>query len=69
MRTLAIGDIHGCLTQLDALLDAIAPTPDDHLIFLGDYIDRGPDSAGVIRRVLNLSTRITSQPSRAITSK
>ncbi len=54
-RTLAIGDVHGCLTQLDALLPAIAPTAEDHLIFLGDLIDRGPDSAGVIGRVLKLS--------------
>ena len=28
---------------------------DDHLVFLGDYIDRGPDSAGVLRRILSLS--------------
>ncbi len=50
-RTFAIGDVHGCLSQLDALLTAIAPTSADHLIFLGDLIDRGPDSAGVLRRV------------------
>ncbi|MFI5382473.1 MAG: metallophosphoesterase family protein, partial [Tepidisphaerales bacterium] len=54
-RTLAIGDIHGCLTQFDALLDAIAPTSDDQLILLGDCVDRGPDSAGVINRVLKLA--------------
>jgi serine/threonine protein phosphatase 1 len=50
-RTLAIGDVHGCLAQLDALLSAIAPGLDDQIIFLGDLVDRGPDSAGVIRRV------------------
>jgi len=54
-KIFAIGDIHGCLRQLDALLDRIAPTADDHLIFLGDLIDRGPDSAAVIRRVRVLS--------------
>jgi len=54
-RTLAIGDIHGCLPQLTALLQSIAPTSGDHIVFLGDYIDRGPDSAGVINAVLNLS--------------
>ena len=54
-RTLAIGDIHGHLAHLDALLDAVAPTPEDHLVFLGDYIDRGPDSAGVLNRVMALS--------------
>jgi len=50
-RTFVIGDVHGCLAQLDALLNAIAATTFDHLIFLGDLIDRGPDSAAVIRRV------------------
>ena len=54
-RTLTIGDIHGCLQQLDALLQSIPLTPDDHLILLGDLIDRGPDSAGVITRILKLS--------------
>lgn len=53
-RTLAIGDIHGCLTPFDALIESLAPTRDDHLILLGDVIDRGPDSAGVLRRILSL---------------
>ncbi len=55
-RTLAIGDIHGCLDHLDALLAAIDLKPSDHLILLGDYIDRGPDSAGVLKRLLRLSS-------------
>jgi len=54
MRILAIGDIHGHLTALEALLLAVKPTPEDWLIFLGDYVDRGPDSKGVIERVLAL---------------
>jgi serine/threonine protein phosphatase 1 len=53
-RTFAIGDIHGCLKQFDALLESIALTPRDHLILLGDLIDRGPESAGVIHRVQGL---------------
>jgi serine/threonine protein phosphatase 1 len=52
MRTLAIGDIHGCLTALDALLDVVAPADDDQLITLGDYVDRGPDSRGVLDRLI-----------------
>jgi serine/threonine protein phosphatase 1 len=56
-RTLAIGDIHGHLKALDALLNAVAPSPDDHLVFLGDYVDRGPDSAGVIKRIIELKTK------------
>ncbi len=54
-RTLAIGDVHGCVAQLDALLDAIAPAANDRLIMLGDLIDRGPGSAGVVRRLRRLS--------------
>jgi len=54
MRTLAIGDIHGCSQALRALLDAVKPGPDDWLITLGDYVDRGPDSYGVIEQLLGL---------------
>src|SRR4051794_17347253 len=54
-RTIAIGDIHGCSAALDALLDAIAPGPQDTLVTLGDHIDRGPDSRGVIDRLLALA--------------
>ncbi|PQO46411.1 metallophosphoesterase family protein [Blastopirellula marina] len=57
MRTLAIGDIHGCLTALDTLLDMVAPTDNDRIVTLGDYVDRGPDSRGVIDRVLDLRTK------------
>jgi serine/threonine protein phosphatase 1 len=52
MRTLAIGDIHGCLSSLEALLEAAHVTTDDFLIFLGDYIDRGPESKAVVSRVI-----------------
>ena len=56
-RTLAIGDVHGCLTALDTLLKFVDLQPDDTLIFLGDYVDRGPDSRGVVQRVIELCTR------------
>jgi serine/threonine protein phosphatase 1 len=54
MRTLAVGDIHGCSAALDALLAVVQPTPADLLVFLGDYVDRGPDSRGVIDRLIAL---------------
>ncbi len=57
MRTLAIGDIHGCLTALNTLLDFAAPAPDDLLVTLGDYVDRGPDSRGVIELLIDLHTK------------
>ncbi|HJS86950.1 MAG TPA: metallophosphoesterase family protein [Acetobacteraceae bacterium] len=56
-RVYAIGDIHGCLAQLNALHEAIAadlaarPAAAPLLVHIGDYVDRGPDSAGVIERL------------------
>jgi serine/threonine protein phosphatase 1 len=47
-RLLAVGDIHGCLRQLEEVLNKAAPTAVDQVVFLGDYVDRGPQSAGVI---------------------
>lgn len=54
MRLLAIGDIHGCLRAFTTLLDAVALQPDDRIITLGDYVDRGPDSRGVLDRLIDL---------------
>ena len=54
-RTFVIGDIHGCSESLAGLLAKLDPDPGrDSLIFLGDYIDRGPDSKGVIDLILSL---------------
>ncbi len=47
-RHFAIGDIHGCHKALTVLVDLVAPGRDDTLVTLGDYVDRGPDSAAVI---------------------
>ncbi len=55
MRTLAIGDIHGCSVALDALLDLVAPGAGDLVVALGDYVDRGPDSLGVMNRLVRMS--------------
>lgn len=58
LRIYAIGDVHGCDAQLGALHAAIAadaaarPVARVVLVHIGDYVDRGPDSAGVIRRLL-----------------
>jgi serine/threonine protein phosphatase 1 len=53
-RTFVIGDIHGCVDEIDRLLDALALTTADTVVFLGDYIDRGPSPKGVIDRLLRL---------------
>jgi serine/threonine protein phosphatase 1 len=51
----AIGDIHGCLEKVLRLLESIRYDPAaDRLIFLGDYIDRGPDSKGVLDCLLRI---------------
>jgi len=52
MSLIAIGDIHGCARSLDLLVERLGPTVDDHLVFVGDYTDRGPDSKGVIDRLI-----------------
>ena len=49
-RIIAIGDVHGCAKALAALLEAVQPTQQDTLVFLGDYIDRGPDSRDVVEQ-------------------
>jgi serine/threonine protein phosphatase 1 len=54
MRTFAIGDIHGCSTALKTLLDTVQPGKDDVLVTLGDYVDRGPDSKGVLDSLIEL---------------
>jgi serine/threonine protein phosphatase 1 len=54
MRVLAIGDVHGCSHLLDDLLAWVAPAPDDTVVMLGDYVDRGPDSRGVLDRLIRM---------------
>jgi serine/threonine protein phosphatase 1 len=54
----AIGDVHGCKAELVALLDAIDKDIESHgqdtkIIFVGDYIDRGPDSKGVVDLIIS----------------
>jgi serine/threonine protein phosphatase 1 len=56
-RLLAVGDIHGCLDHLQRLLARVEPTQADRLVFLGDYIDRGPDSRGVLDGLITLGRR------------
>jgi serine/threonine protein phosphatase 1 len=57
MRSYVIGDIHGCLDELRCLIEGLPLESGDRLVFLGDYIDRGPDSKGVVTYVLELQKR------------
>ena len=61
-RTIAIGDVHGSSAALAALIDAADPGPDDTVVTLGDLIDRGPDSRGVLDRVAALARPVPAGP-------
>lgn len=60
-RAYAVGDVHGCLAQLDALLAkieadvAVRPVREAYLVLVGDLVDRGPDSKGVVERLRSYS--------------
>jgi len=59
-RTFVVGDIHGRLGMLEKLMAKIPWRPDkDALVFLGDYVDRGPDSRGVVDYILSLNREET----------
>ncbi len=53
-RHLAIGDIHGCINALTSLVEFVALRPDDTIVPLGDYVDRGPDTSAVLDFVIGL---------------
>ena len=61
-RTIAIGDIHGCSTAQAKLIELIDPQPDDVLVPLGDFVDRGIDSKGVIEQLISLADRCRLVP-------
>jgi hypothetical protein len=56
-RTILIGDLHGCLEEAKELLDKCEATAQDWVIFLGDLVDRGPDSAGCVDLAMKLQAR------------
>jgi len=57
-RTYVIGDIHGCAATLRRLVDTtLRPAPEDSIYLLGDLIDRGPDSKGVLDFLFELRER------------
>lgn len=57
MRTLVVGDVHGCRQELEDLLDACGWSERDALVLVGDLVARGPDSAGVVRLARTLKAR------------
>ena len=63
MATIAIGDIHGQLKPLCDLLERVRPNigGDDTVVFLGDYIDRGPDTRGCIDAILEFTATVPAR--------
>ena len=61
-RTIAIGDMHGCAKALDRLLLEIQPTKEDTIVGIGDYVDRGMESAKVIDMLIELVNRTRLVP-------
>ncbi len=57
-RIICIGDVHGSLEELEELLKVCNYTSTDRLIFLGDLVDRGPDSLGVLNLVKALKAEV-----------
>lgn len=58
-RTILFGDVHGCLVELERLVEQLVIQDTDKLVFCGDLVDKGPDSAGVVRFVRDLSARFS----------
>jgi len=56
-KIFAVGDIHGCLSHLERLIGMLPIRPEDVLVFIGDYIDRGSDSKGVVDYVLDIRNK------------
>ncbi len=66
-RIFVVGDIHGCLDKAEELLSRLPINWDnDTLVFLGDYVDRGPDPAGVVRLMIELKE---NHPDRVVCLK
>jgi serine/threonine protein phosphatase 1 len=61
-RLIAIGDIHGYWDALAAILKAVGPRPEDTIVPLGDFVDRGPQTPKVIEAMIDLAGRCRLYP-------
>jgi serine/threonine protein phosphatase 1 len=57
MKSFVVGDIHGCARELTILIESLPLDAGDRLVFLGDYIDRGPDSSRVVSFLIDLQRK------------
>jgi serine/threonine protein phosphatase 1 len=61
MACFVVGDIHGCLVETARLLENLPLKPSDRIVFLGDYIDRGPDSRGVVAYLISIAKSMNNE--------
>ncbi len=54
-----VGDVHGCLSELEALVEKLSVEPDDLVVFVGDLVRKGPDSCGVLEFVMERPNMFT----------
>jgi serine/threonine protein phosphatase 1 len=54
-----VGDVHGCLSELEALVEQLSIGPDDLVVFVGDLVRKGPDSCGVLEFVMERANMFT----------
>lgn len=57
-RTIIIGDVHGMAVELAALMAKLAPVAGDKVVFVGDLVDKGEDSVGVVRMVRHMAENL-----------
>ena len=60
MATYVIGDVQGCFSELEALIEALSPKRSDRLWFVGDLVNRGPESLETLRFIRDLGERAVS---------
>jgi bis(5'-nucleosyl)-tetraphosphatase (symmetrical) len=58
MRKIIIGDVHGCIDELQQLLEKLHFSPNERLIFTGDLVDRGPDTISVVELAQSLNAKV-----------
>jgi serine/threonine protein phosphatase 1 len=61
MACFVIGDIHGCLAELSCLVENLPLKCSDRIVFLGDYIDRGPESRGVVSYLITMAKTLDQE--------
>jgi len=54
-----VGDVHGCIEELESLLERLSPSGNELVLFVGDLVNKGPDSEAVVQRVMRMDNGLT----------